>query len=362
VKKKVQVFRGVDFHGSRRRRSLRTQEHEEGAGKADRSSARRRSATAAAERVPSLTAPIGTVLVGPNGLLREGLARILSAADFSIIASTFCVDDLVLSAPAREQSILLVIDVSDDFVMGLGQIEWFKRQHPGGRVVVLADQHELTEIVSAFRVGANAYLAKVATCETFIKSLELVMLGVTFLPAEILTLISASHACNRDGRAADEAHADDDVKGGEDVEIVGADVGTKKLLAPAESADASRLSARQQTILRWLVQGDSNKTIARKMVMAEATVKVHVKAILRKIRVHNRTQAAIWAMSNGSFIPAKDESPALEAPAEPLPNLEIAQLPMAGHTNGVTSLSTLELKGPGAVAMLGGLRLIRRDD
>jgi two-component system nitrate/nitrite response regulator NarL len=48
-----------------------------------------------------------------------------------------------------------------------------------------------------------------------------------------------------------------------------------------------------------MVDGDSNKVIARKIDITEATVKVHVKAILRKIRVHNRTQAAIWAMNNG---------------------------------------------------------------
>jgi two-component system nitrate/nitrite response regulator NarL len=53
-----------------------------------------------------------------------------------------------------------------------------------------------------------------------------------------------------------------------------------------------------------LIEGDSNKLIARKIEIAEATVKVHVKAILRKIRVHNRTQAAIWAMSNGLSISA----------------------------------------------------------
>jgi two-component system nitrate/nitrite response regulator NarL len=46
-----------------------------------------------------------------------------------------------------------------------------------------------------------------------------------------------------------------------------------------------------------LVHGDSNKGIARKLQIAEATVKVHIKAILRKIRAANRTQVAIWAMT-----------------------------------------------------------------
>ena len=62
---------------------------------------------------------------------------------------------------------------------------------------------------------------------------------------------------------------------------------------------APRLSARQIAILRCLVEGASNKIIARKLKIADATVKVHVKAILRKIRVQNRTQAAIWGMHNG---------------------------------------------------------------
>ena len=59
-----------------------------------------------------------------------------------------------------------------------------------------------------------------------------------------------------------------------------------------------QLSAREKSILRSLIEGASNKSIARKFDLAEATVKVHVKAILRKIQVQNRTQAAIWGMNN----------------------------------------------------------------
>ena len=98
---------------------------------------------------------------------------------------------------------------------------------------------------------------------------------------------------------------------------------------------APRLSARQQAILGCLIQGDSNKTIARKMAITEGTVKVHVKTILRKIRVHNRTQAAIWAMNTGPFISAKDDaSPPLESlPVEPFPGMDIAQVLSAGRKN-----------------------------
>ena len=75
----------------------------------------------------------------------------------------------------------------------------------------------------------------------------------------------------------------------------------RPILFSTEDATAPQLSPREKTILRCLVEGDTNKSIARKIDIAEATVKVHVKAILRKIRVQNRTQAAIWAMNNGSL-------------------------------------------------------------
>ncbi len=50
---------------------------------------------------------------------------------------------------------------------------------------------------------------------------------------------------------------------------------------------------------RDVLKGHANKMIARTLDIAEATVKVHLKSVLRKIRVANRTQAAIWALENG---------------------------------------------------------------
>ena len=59
------------------------------------------------------------------------------------------------------------------------------------------------------------------------------------------------------------------------------------------------LSEREVRILDGLVKGHANKVIARTCEITEATVKVHMQSILRKIRVTNRTQAAIWTMENG---------------------------------------------------------------
>src|SRR5215475_2864177 len=221
--------------------------------------------------------PIGTVLVGPSALLREGLGRILSAAGFRILASVSSADDPALNSLPQEQPILLIIDVSDDFASALGLIESFKQRYPAGRVAVLDHQQRLTQMLSAFRAGANAYLVRVATCDAFIKSLELVMLGVTLLPPEVLSFISDQDDGNHNGRTTgynghavdedDNGYSGDD-DGGDDREMVGPEFGTND--QQAMGSYTPRLSARQQSILGCLIQGDSNKTIARKMAITEA--------------------------------------------------------------------------------------------
>lgn len=312
--------------------------------------------------------PIGTALVGPSVLLREGLARILSSAGFRILASTPSIDDSVLSLLPQEQSILLIIDLSDDFDAALEEIKSFKQRYSTGRVAVLAHKLQLTEMLAAFRVGANAYLVKIATRDTFIKSLELVMLGVTLLPPEILTFISDGQVRCRNRRTAedkdntDDRDADDDDDGGGgDGEMAGTEVGVNEHVQ-AKTGYTPRLSLRQHSILGCLIHGDSNKTIARKMAITEATVKVHVKAILRKIRVHNRTQAAIWAMSTGPFISAKDDtsSEMEKVPVEQLPTSDIAQVQSAGDENGSPLLSTVKRKRVNHAALPNFMRIVRK--
>jgi two-component system nitrate/nitrite response regulator NarL len=63
----------------------------------------------------------------------------------------------------------------------------------------------------------------------------------------------------------------------------------------------ARLSQRECLILTHLTVGASNKQIARDLYVAEATVKVHVKNLLRKLRVNNRPQAAMWTINRATF-------------------------------------------------------------
>jgi DNA-binding NarL/FixJ family response regulator len=217
------------------------------------------------------------VLVGKSILLTEGLARILRAANFRILASVSSAVDLRPSKPTPRSPLFLIVQTGDDFEAVLEQIELFRSMHPNGRIAIVADRYGLKELSSAFRAGANGYFANGITCERFTKSIELVMMGETIFPPAFLSLV-----LDPNGSQLVEAAANDQT--GE----------------PILDSAAPLLSPREKLILRCIIEGDPNKCIARKINIAEATVKVHVKAILRKIRVQNRTQAAIWGINNES--------------------------------------------------------------
>lgn len=220
-----------------------------------------------------------TVIVGKSSLLRDGVAKILRSASFRVVASMSCADDLRGKVQA-DPPLFLIVHTGHDFDFVAEQIEFFRDGYPDGRIAVVADSYRPDELVSAFRAGANGCFVNVMTCDVFIRSLELVMMGETVLPPTFLSYVFVPEESQKDG----------DCLGEEDNEAI----------IVSETDDmAPLLSPREKLILRCLIEGDSNKTMARKMDIAEATVKVHVKAILRKIRVHNRTQAAIWGMSNG---------------------------------------------------------------
>ncbi|MCC8952442.1 response regulator transcription factor [Bradyrhizobium sp. Pear77] len=253
------------------------------------------------------------VLGGENSLRKEGLARILNSENFQVFPSISDADDLPGKANVGNVSVcpalFLVVHSGDDFGATIEQIECFKRRHADGRIAVVADHYRLSELTAAIRAGVTGYFIDVMNCDAFIKSIELVMMGGTVFPTDFLT--SALDAEKRDADGVpprlDYSHAP----------------------ANADGRLAQQLSPREISILQCLIEGDSNKCIARKIDIAEATVKVHIKAILRKIRVQNRTQAAIWGLnhrpaarpSSGTAYPAADATERLLPPKRELPKI-----------------------------------------
>jgi DNA-binding NarL/FixJ family response regulator len=222
-----------------------------------------------------------TVLVGRSILIREGIGRILRAANCRTLASVSCADDLPPGILQPNQLLFLVVHTGDDFDVALEQIELLRQKYPGGRFAIVADHYRLDELVSAFRAGANGYFVDVTTCDLFTKSVELVAMGETIFPPAFLSLVL-------------------DAKSDQVGKALPHEENAQAILFTTKDTISPQLSPRERSILQCLIEGDSNKCIARKIDIAEATVKVHVKAILRKIRVQNRTQAAVWGMNNES--------------------------------------------------------------
>jgi two-component system nitrate/nitrite response regulator NarL len=173
--------------------------------------------------------------------------------------------------------------------------------NPGVKAVILAASQKPEDIVAALRAGACGFLSQDLPGETLLRSLELIAHGEMIVHPQF---------------AWNPAAAGDAVTNGES-EKVSALVTTNgmpqltqrfqprsPLAVAAEAAnenqtsDVPSLSRREMLILRMLMQGASNKVIARSLVITESTVKVHMKAILRKLRLQNRTQAAIWARNH----------------------------------------------------------------
>jgi two-component system, NarL family, nitrate/nitrite response regulator NarL len=132
--------------------------------------------------------------------------------------------------------------------------------------VVLTSDRSSGAIGKAIGWSVDAYLLKDTSPDALTRSLQLVMLGQQIFPTRLMAALLHTEA---------------------------------EPAAESLGGASTNLSPREAQILRHLTSGDSNKAIARALAISEATVKVHLKALLRKVRVSNRTQAAVWAMNNG---------------------------------------------------------------
>jgi len=280
--------------------------------------------------------PIATILVGRDSLLSEGLAKILRSANFRILASVANADDLLAGKAPPPQSLFLMVHTGDNFEAAVAQVQLVRSRHPDGNIGVVTDRYRLDELAQAFRAGANGYFVDVMTCDAFVKSLELMMMGHAVFPPAFLAFVLDSESDDE----PDEAASDED--------------GNESDLIVAKDPISPELSPREKTILRCLIEGDSNKSIGRKMDIAEATVKVHIKAILRKIRVHNRTQAAIWWINKEATAQqASSRTPeeSKPAPASRSEISDIKQIATSEHVGTINHKAVNHLRTEGSIRL-----------
>jgi two-component system, NarL family, nitrate/nitrite response regulator NarL len=223
-------------------------------------------------------ASIVSVVIHPSRIFREGLVSILAKSAFAPACTAPSIEDVPSTIAGAGEQVLVIIGVREGNDL-LDDIGAAKASIPDAHVVVLGDPGKRDLVMTALAFGATTFVDENVATPTLIKELELMTQGEPVISVSVLKRL-LRHPSAPPGKAIVISAVDQpeppDTQG-----------------TPEQN---SQLSAREAAILNGLVEGASNKLIANQLKIAEATVKVHVKAILRKIRVKNRTQAAIWAM------------------------------------------------------------------
>ena len=208
-------------------------------------------------------------LIGRRCLFRAGLVSLLSTIGFSPIEECDDFEHLEDSIGAKQSTKMLTVCL----IRGLEDVtevmDRIKAWAPDARTVFVVPQLDVAFMSECFAAGAFGFLLESISLDALGESLRLVSAGEKVFPSQLASLFPmlASRL------ASPQTHD----------------------LAPPESP----LSHRELEVFRSLSGGHSNKVIARDLKIAEATVKVHVKRIMRKARVLNRTQAVMWGVANG---------------------------------------------------------------
>jgi len=202
-------------------------------------------------------------LIDAHPLLRSGLRSQLEGKGFEVSAEAGTIEEITRNGANGPAPHVVIVD----FCLGSDALVVLKTAQPQARMVVFAESAELSHLADMFSAGADGYLLKSISPSALIESLRLVTLGEKVFPSmltDFLGAMRASQGSNERVRVGD---------------------------VP--------LSQRELDIIRRLADGHSNKAIAKELAITEATVKVHLKTVLRKLGAANRTQVAIWAVQHG---------------------------------------------------------------
>lgn len=190
-----------------------------------------------------------------------------------------------------------------------------KSMRLGVPLVVVSDIEAAEEVLVAFSCGASAYVETTIKREAFFATLDFVLAGGTYFPPSVLRLIGGGPFPGDKIRRLPERRGGTLPSDRSGCRGAGGGSGDG-----GRGVDGLHLTGRQMEVLRGLRIGRSNKQIARDLDMAEATVKVHVRQILKKLGVANRTQAAMLASMEAAI--AGEDAGALRACDDASPGAE----------------------------------------
>ena len=218
---------------------------------------------------------IKVLLVEDHILVRMGLALLLEKSEkISLIGEAE--DGLVGVKMAKElQPDVILMDIGLPGIDGITATKKIKETNPRARVLMFTSRDNEKDVLEAFKAGADGYIMKGASPEQTISAIEAVNTGAAWLDSAIARVV-----LNNLNKAPEAKN---------NVSEVNYNAGRAQY----------GLTDREMDVLNLMVAGDSNNTIAEKLVITKATAKAHVHSILQKLCVGSRTQATITAMKEG---------------------------------------------------------------
>lgn len=227
--------------------------------------------------MPAYPDPITVFVVDDHTLFRRGLMALIGQdAGLQVIGDASNASEALRQVPQLQPQVIL-LDNHLPGVLGVDAIAGLRQASPTSRVVMLTVSEDGQDLATALRNGAQGYLLKTMDGELLFEAIRRAARGEPVVSPELLgKLVTAFQS---QGAPEPAAVAE----------------GAQGTPAAAASPSPSPLSPREEEVLREIAQGASNKEIARRLDIAETTVKIHVQHILRKLGLSSRVQAAVYA-------------------------------------------------------------------
>jgi DNA-binding NarL/FixJ family response regulator len=218
------------------------------------------------------------LVVDDHVLIREALRGVLKElrSDAVILEGSDSRRAMQLIAEHADIGLIL-LDLNLPDADGFSMLAELRERYPATSVVVLSAQQDRGSVVKALNLGALGFIPKSAQREVMLAALDLVFAGGIYIPTEILS---------REEPAPSQSA----------LQPLAAD-------SPRASPRDLGLTERQLEVLALMMRGKSNKAISRVLDLAEPTVKNHITAILKALKVTNRTEAVIAVIESGWQLP-----------------------------------------------------------
>lgn len=213
------------------------------------------------------------LIIDDHRLFREGLQSLLQRRSIDVVAAVGDGNEGIKLAKELEPDIIL-LDMRMPIIDGISVLVQLKKSELNMPIVILTTSSNEQDLLEALKNGASGYLLKDMEPDALVTAMRDINAGKTVVAPHLTSVL---------------------------VRFIQGDTSATEKQGPF-----SELTPREGEILKLIADGQGNKLIARNLGISDGTVKLHVKAVLRKLEVHSRVEAAVMYIEH--FYQSKEES------------------------------------------------------